>query len=201
MSFELFLASSSPRRRELLAQIGVQYRIVEIDVPEVPVAGESPEAFALRVAMDKARAGWESLDTDTRKPVLGADTVVVIDDEILGKPRDKEHTLAMLAKLSGRSHEVITAVAIMDGEMRTRVSRSTVRFDEISAAAREAYWQTGEPADKAGAYGIQGLGAMFVEKIDGSYSGIMGLPVVETVALLATTGLTAERILEGHHDS
>jgi len=189
VSFELYLASSSPRRRELLDQIRVRYRIVEIDVPEIPGADETPEGFARRVASDKARAGWDSLDESARKPVLGADTVVVIDGEILGKPRDREHALAMLARLSGRSHEVITAVAVMDGAMHTELNRSRVSFGEMSRAERLAYWETGEPRDKAGAYAIQGLAARYIRELSGSYSGVMGLPLYETTRLLKEVGI------------
>ena len=189
VSFDLYLASSSPRRRELLDQIGVRYRIVEIDVPEVPAADETPEAFALRVACDKAQAGWDSLDESLRKPVLGADTVVVIEGEILGKPRDKEHALAILAKLSGRTHEVLTAVAIMDGRLHTALNRSQVSFAQMSEGERIAYWETGEPRDKAGAYAIQGLAARYIRELSGSYSGVMGLPLYETTRLLKEVGI------------
>lgn len=184
MSFDLYLASSSPRRRELLTQIGVQYRIVDIDVAEIPGTNEGPENFARRVAMDKARAGWASLDARARKPVLGADTVVVIDGEIFGKPRDREHALAMLARLSGRTHEVMTAVALMDGEMHTGLSCSRVSLAEMSREEQVGYWETGEPLDKAGAYAIQGLAARFIRHLSGSYSGVMGLPLYETAQLL-----------------
>ena len=189
MSFDLYLASSSPRRRELLDQIGVRYRIVNIDVPEIPGADETPEGFARRVAIDKARAGWASLEPSLRKPVLGADTVVVIDAEILGKPRDRAHALAMLAKLSGRTHEVITAVAIMDGEIHTELNRSQVSFAEMSKTEQIAYWETGEPRDKAGAYAIQGLAGRYIRQLSGSYSGVMGLPLYETTRLLKEVGI------------
>ena len=190
MSFDLYLASSSPRRSELLTQIGVQYRIVKIDVPEVPGPNEEPEVFAMRLAIDKARAGWDSLDETARKPVLGADTVVVIDGEILGKPRDQTHGLAMLAKLSGRTHEVITAVALMDGEIHTCLSCSQVSFAEMTNEERVSYWQTVEPEDKAGGYAIQGLAAKFIRHLSGSYSGVMGLPLYETAGLLKDAGIT-----------
>ncbi|MDH5178802.1 MAG: Maf-like protein [Gammaproteobacteria bacterium] len=190
--FDLYLASASPRRQELLQQIGVRYRIVVNDVAEIPNPDESPETFALRVAVDKARTGWANLPVGTQKPVLGADTVVTIDNHILGKPRDREHALAMLAQLSGRTHQVLTAVALMAaGTVSSAVSRSEVTFREISAGEREWYWRTNEPVDKAGAYAIQGRAAVFIRRLEGSYSGVMGLPLYETAALLQKAGIVS----------
>lgn len=183
--FDIYLASSSPRRQELLQQIGVQYRIVKNDVAEVPQSNESPADYAVRIAREKAQAGWDNLPASAQKPVLGADTVVTIDGIILGKPRDKAHALEMLGLLSGRTHEVITAVAIVDEKgSRCDVSHSKVTFRTISEAERLNYWQTGEPNDKAGAYAIQGMAAVFVQHLNGSYSGVMGLPLYETANML-----------------
>jgi septum formation protein len=188
---DIYLASASPRRRELLEQIGVRYRLLQVDVPEVPQPGEVPEMYVLRVALEKARAGRAALTADDNMPVLGADTEVVIDGEVLGKPAGREDALAMLARLSGREHQVMSAVALIgtDGEEQSRLSVSSVRFRIVSRAEAEAYWQSGEPRDKAGGYAIQGLGALFIERLEGSYSGVMGLPLFETAELLEWVGI------------
>lgn len=179
----LILASASPRRRELLDQIGVCHEVRPVDVDETPHPGEAPDDFARRMARAKALAGVRIADG---RPVLGADTVVSIGGDILGKPRDREHALAMLDRLSGRTHTVYSAVAlIQEGQVRDALSVTCVRFKALSAREREAYWASGEPVDKAGAYGIQGQGALFVEHIEGSYSGVVGLPLFETGALLS----------------
>jgi septum formation protein len=189
--YDIYLASASPRRRELLEQIGVRYRLLQVDVPEVPQPGEVPEMYVLRVALEKARAGRAALTADDNMPVLGADTEVVIDGEVLGKPAGREDALAMLARLSGREHQVMSAVALIgtDGEEQSRLSVSSVRFRIVSRAEAEAYWQSGEPRDKAGGYAIQGLGALFIERLEGSYSGVMGLPLFETAELLERVGI------------
>jgi septum formation protein len=188
MQPRVYLASSSPRRRELLAQIGIAHSVVTVEVPEVPFPGEAPEAFVGRLALEKARAGRRAAPAPPL-PVLGADTAVVVDGEVLGKPRDARHGLAMLARLSGREHLVCSGVALVDGLERSRVSVSRVRFRDLSEAERAAYWATGEGRDKAGAYAIQGLGAVFVAELRGSYSGVMGLPLYETAGLLAEVGI------------
>lgn len=181
----IYLASKSPRRRELLRQIGVEFECIDLDVPEEPAAGEKPQDYAVRVARAKARAGYEGLGS-RKSWVLGADTVVTIDGSILGKPRDRADGLRMLSRLSGRTHTVITAVALAGpGAELLEVSRSEVTFREISAQEQELYWQSGEPADKAGGYAIQGLAAVFVRHLAGSYSGVVGLPLYETGKLLA----------------
>lgn len=192
----IYLASASPRRRELLEQIGVRYRLLCVDIPEQPGAGESPEEFVLRLALEKARAGRELLKSgdnypDTGGPVLGADTVVVLDGDILGKPGDREHALAMLSHLSGRTHQVLTGVALVGsaGDESSRLSVSRVSFRNITLDEIESYWESGEPADKAGGYAIQGLAAAFIERLEGSYSGVMGLPLFETAELLGEYGL------------
>lgn len=188
---EIFLASTSPRRRQLLDQIGVRYQVVPIDVQERREAGESPADYVQRVALDKALAGWRSGAHDGGRPVLAADTEVVLDDEVLGKPVDEAHGLALLERLSGRSHQVLSAVAVVCGDTRlVRLSRSTVHFRAISATERQAYWCTGEPADKAGGYAIQGRGAVFVSHLQGSFSGVMGLPLYETAELLGNLGVS-----------
>lgn len=184
----LILASSSPRRRELLEQIGVAYRVQAVDVDETPLAGESPRAFAERMALAKARAGWMAQSSGL--PVLGADTVVTLDGVILGKPADRDAALHMLGRLSGNTHRVISAVALVHGDREAvRCAETRVRFRTLSPREISDYWDSGEPADKAGAYGIQGLGALFVEHIEGSYTGVVGLPLFETGQLLEAFGV------------
>ena len=181
----LYLASTSPRRRELLSALGVKFEVVHVDVEEALLNGESPADMVLRLAVAKA----EAAEIEVGGLALGADTAVVVDDEPLGKPLDEADALAMLAKLSGRSHQVLTGVALRGpGGTRTSLSTTDVYFREISRDEALAYWQSGEPHDKAGAYAVQGLGGMFVEHIEGSYSGVVGLPVFETVALLEAAG-------------
>jgi septum formation protein len=191
---DIYLASSSPRRRELLDQIGVHYGWVESGVEETLAPGESPEVFVLRLALEKARAGLARLEGRPLLPVLGADTIVVRDDRVLGKPRTHAEGLEMLEELSGRSHRVLTAVAMVDGEREaSRLSVSHVGFRATSAAEREAYWATGEPRDKAGGYAIQGRAAVFIDQLEGSYSGVMGLPLFETAQLLEEFGIDYQR--------
>ncbi len=183
MSKRLRLASASPRRRELLAQIGLvlgDEDIVVTDIDETPLAGEASQAYVERLARAKAQAGYEPGCV-----VLGADTAVVIDDEILGKPCGLTEGVAMLERLSGRTHLVCTGVAGFDGtRLESLVVETRVRFRHIPRAEAEAYWQTGEPSDKAGGYGIQGIGSIFAEGIEGSYSAVVGLPLQQTEALL-----------------
>ena len=185
----IYLASRSPRRRELLEQIGVRFRLLEVDVDESRQDGESARDYVHRLAEQKAAAGWRSLSAADRAPVLGADTVVVIDGEILGKPADPVDANRMLIRLSGRTHQVLSAVCVNDGTPRTRLSRSRVTFRPIDDAERAAYCASAEPLDKAGAYGIQGRAAVFVSALEGSYSGVMGLPLYETAALLSELGI------------
>lgn len=189
-NLHIYLASSSPRRRTLLEQIGVRYQTLAVDVDEGAHLHETPEMYVLRLALEKARAGWQSLAPQARYPVLGADTAVVVDGEVLGKPHDREHALAMLARISGRDHQVLTAVALVDDERQAaRLSVSTVTFRTITAAEREAYWDSGEPLDKAGGYAIQGRAAVFISRLEGSFSGVMGLPLYETAELLGEFGV------------
>jgi septum formation protein len=189
-TFDIYLASQSPRRRELLTQIGVRFQVLPVDVHEAPDAGESAQDYVRRVALDKARAGAASPQRRLDRPVLGSDTEVVVDGEVQGKPRDAEHGLAMLARLSGRSHQVLSAVALVrDGREEVVLSASTVYFRPLSDTEIRAYWATGEPADKAGGYAIQGRAAVFVERLEGSFSGVMGLPLYETAMLLKQFGV------------
>ncbi len=187
---QIYLASQSPRRRELLDQIHVRYHVLTTTVHEQVADGELPAAYVQRVALDKARAGWSTAGRTLNLPVLGADTEVIVQGLVLGKPSGRAHGLEMLRRLSGRSHEVLSAVAIVQGKReQVALSRSIVRFRELSDAEMEAYWDTGEPAGKAGAYAIQGRGATFVQRLDGSYSAVMGLPLYETCQLLSRFGL------------
>ena len=192
---DLYLASASPRRRELLAQIGLRVELVVQSVAEDALENETPEEYVQRLALEKAQAGLAAIDPARPRPVLGADTAVVVDDQILGKPADEAEALAMLKRLSGRKHRVLSAVAVVGkdnlGQDRAEValSESWVQFRVTTKAERLAYWRTGEPADKAGAYGIQGLAAMFIERLEGSYSGVMGLPLFETGELLKGFGI------------
>lgn len=184
----VYLASASPRRCDLLDQLGLHWMQVAAAVDESVRPAESATDYVQRVALAKARAARESLD-NLEAPVLAADTAVVLDEEILGKPADRAEGLQILRRLSGRTHSVLTAVAMLDARReRHALSRTEVSFGDISAVQAEAYWDSGEPADKAGAYGIQGLGAMFVRRISGSYSGVVGLPLFETVGLLHEFG-------------
>jgi septum formation protein len=183
---QLVLASASPRRAALLSQLGLAFTVNAGDIDETRRPGEAVEDMVQRLALTKAEAAarGETL------PVLGADTVVVVDGMVLGKPADRVEGLWMLTRLSGRAHEVLTAIALVHGRRsEVRLSRSVVTFRPISAAEAEAYWASGEPRDKAGGYGIQGIGGIFAERIEGSYSGIVGLPLAETEALLQAFGV------------
>lgn len=190
MAAMLYLASGSPRRRELLMQIGVPFVPLAVAIDESPAPDETPATYVERLARDKAAAGLASLIGDRQAVVLGADTTVVLDGRILGKPRDRAEAQAMLQALGGRGHEVMTAVALAAaGRCETRVVRSRVAFRPIAADEAEAYWTTGEPRDKAGGYAIQGLAAVFVSHLEGSYSAVVGLPLCETAQLLAEFGI------------
>lgn len=191
MQDTVFLASGSPRRRELLAQLGVRTEVVMVDVDETPHQRETPESYTSRLALAKARAGWQKVAARASgRPVLGADTVVVCERDILGKPRDRQEAAAILHRLSARTHKVLTAVALMQGDrIATALSMTDVSFKALTADEIERYCATGEPDDKAGAYGIQGFGAAFVTHIHGSYSGVVGLPLAETAQLLTRFGV------------
>jgi septum formation protein len=180
----LHLASASPRRREILAALGIPITHGGADIDESRQEGEAVESMARRLAREKALAASSSL------PILAADTLVVLGDEVFGKPASGEHAHDMLSALSGRDHRVLTGVAVRHGEeLWAAMSDTTVRFRDIRPDEIEAYWQSGEPAGKAGAYAIQGLGGVFVEAVEGSYSGVVGLPVFETAALLQKVGI------------
>jgi septum formation protein len=187
----LHLASQSPRRRQLLEQIGVPFAMLDVDVLEQRAEGESPHDYVSRVARDKARAGWAGLDRQADDAVvLGADTEVVLDDHVFGKPQDAGEAAAMLRRLSGRTHAVITVVWLVGATRELRAECvSQVRFATLDEPTIAAYVASGEPFGKAGAYAIQGRGATLVEHLQGSYSGVMGLPVFETARLLREFGV------------
>ena len=188
----LYLASQSPRRRELLQQLGVAFRTLDLEVPEQRAAGESPEEYVSRVARDKARAGFALLADASPAVVLGSDTEVVLEGEVFGKPADADQAAAMLRRLSGRSQAVVSAVWGVDAlHARCELCVSQVRFAPLDEAVIGAYVATGEPFGKAGAYAIQGRGATLVEHLEGSYSGVMGLPLFETARLLRSFGILA----------
>ena len=183
----LCLASQSPRRRALLEQLGATFSVLDVEVPEQRAAGELPRDYVHRVARDKARAGLVLLDAGDRDDavVLGADTEVVLDGDVFGKPRDADDAAAMLRRLSGRTHAVVSAVWLVgSGRDQGDVCVSQVRFATLDEATIAAYVATGEPFGKAGAYAIQGRGAALIEHLQGSYSGVMGLPLFETARLL-----------------
>ena len=185
--YDIVLASASPRRQELLLQIGVHALVQPVPVEEVLLAGEPALDFVQRLALDKAKAGFElSSQQGIKIPVLGSDTIVELDGEVFGKPADSEQAKLMLAKLSGRVHQVHTAVAVKTaGAEYSALSSSQVEFAVLSKAMIEDYVASSEPLDKAGSYGIQGRAAQFVKNLNGSYSGVMGLPLFETAELLA----------------
>jgi septum formation protein len=198
---KIYLASKSPRRRELLRQVGIDFDILSlrsdptrgIDVSEDAFAGEPALAYVERVAREKGAFAWNVLHMRRMplRPVLSADTTVTVDGEILGKPADPKEAVAMLERLSGRTHQVLTSVAVHYTDVVEQVTQvSSVRFATLTPEAIRAYCATPEPYDKAGAYGIQGLAALFIEHIEGSHSGIMGLPVFETAQLLQKAGVT-----------
>ncbi|MGB5445857.1 MAG: Maf family protein [Psychromonas sp.] len=185
MDFSIYLASSSPRRRELLAQIGVSFDLVPAEVEEIPQAGESAQDYVLRLSVQKAKAGFVNSKQD--KPALGADTIVTIDQQILEKPRDKDHAKEMLQLLSGRIHQVLTAVTLWQNDYSKSVLVKTeVSFKRLSEQEIADYWQSGEPLDKAAGYAIQGIAGKFITNISGSYSGVVGLPLFETAELIKT---------------
>lgn len=186
----LFLASGSPRRRELLTQIGVPFTTLLTDVDETPRVDESPVAYVERLALAKAQAGLAALADCAGAVVLGADTSVILAGRILAKPLDRADAQTMLTALSGNTHEVLTAVALASiDRCEVRLVSSRVRFRTLSRDEIDAYWDSGEPADKAGSYAIQGLAAVFVSHLEGSFSAVVGLPVCETAALLADFGI------------
>ena len=194
--FDVYLASASPRRRELLKQIGISYRVLDdLNVNEVRDPDESPRQFVARVACEKAMAGIEWIKGRALPacPVLGADTCIEIDGDVLGKPADKSHGIAMLKRLSGRSHKVLTAICVrvpsFDGTREYRdISESQVSFKKLTDREIGQYWESGEPADKAGAYAIQGYAARFITDLNGSYTGVVGLPLFELSRIFEKIG-------------
>lgn len=180
----VLLASASPRRRQLLEQIGVRFEVVTVDVLEQKLPAESPVAYVQRVALAKAAAGRALFKQDPR-PVIGADTAVVLGDKVFGKPQNQADAFSMLRQLTNRTHQVLSAVAVVAGGASSVVlSHSEVTFGDLSDEEITAYWHTGEPVGKAGGYAIQGRAAAFIYHLSGSYSGVMGLPLYETVQLL-----------------
>lgn len=188
MTVEIILASASPRRSELLKQIGIRHTVCAVDIDETPHIDELPMQYVERMASEKSARCQTQFQTD--KPILAADTTVVFQGQIMGKPENLEHAIHMLTQLSGKTHQVLTAVSLRCKEHAQVVSISEVSFKILNQSEILAYWQTGEPLDKAGAYGIQGLGSIFVKSITGSYSGVMGLPLFETAQLLAQQGIS-----------
>ena len=191
---QLILASTSPRRRELLAQISINYRVQTVEVDETPYPDETPQQLVQRLAQDKAETVWQVRQATAHGPadlpVLGADTVGLLEGKLLVKPVDFADASTMLKNMSGRWHDIFTAVALTTRRGTTvALSHSRVKFRSVTDEDILAYWQTGEPQDKAGAYGIQGLGAVLVERLEGSYSGVMGLPLFETAQLLTAAGI------------
>lgn len=188
MSVQLILASASPRRQALLKQVGIAFRQQVAEIDETPLDNEAAEDYVLRLALEKARTVRQHSVTDGL-PVLGADTAVVIDGRPLGKPESLAHARQMLQLLSGREHRVMSAVALVRSREAVQLSVSRVWFRPLSENEIDAYWRTGEPQDKAGAYAIQGVGAIFIERLEGSYTGVMGLPLYETGQLLQDFGI------------
>jgi septum formation protein len=191
MAIQIILASASPRRKELLAQINVIPIVHPVNVDEAPLPGEKPLAYVQRLAAEKSALCVESLAAILKVdlPTLAADTAVILDDDIMGKPKNRKDALAMLSRFSGRTHRVYTAISLRGKQHWQAVSVTEVTFRKLSKSEICDYWHTGEPLDKAGSYAIQGLGGTFIESIKGSYSGVMGLPLFETAALLRKQGI------------
>ena len=188
MSYRLILASQSPRRKELLSQLGYQFNCHPADIDESPLDSEIPAQYVCRIAQAKSLAIATLYKNKTF--ILGSDTAVIINNKILGKPQSKADATAMLAQLSGNTHQVLTAICVcFNGSVKTKLITTDVEFKTLTALEIDNYWRTGEPKDKAGAYGIQGLGGQFVKQIRGSYSAVVGLPLYETAKLLGEFGL------------
>lgn len=180
----IFLASKSPRRRELLHRLGVAFEIIDVDIVEQPARGESAPDYVQRIAREKATACRDQLGGDI--PILAADTEVVLDGRILGKPGGLDEAVHMLHTLAGREHQVLTAVVLLRGKPETRLSTNRVCFRPLSLKQCRQYCERWQPLDKAGAYGIQDAAAGFIDRFEGSYSGVMGLPLAETASLLGS---------------
>jgi septum formation protein len=197
---QIILASASPRRRELLSQVGITADVHAVDIDESQKQDEPVLDYVVRLAKEKAQRGFEVVKNPEKLPVLGSDTIVEIDGELLGKPESRQHAKEILMRLSGRKHYVHTAVAIvMGGNTLFKVNSTEVLFKTLRAQEIESYVASGEADDKAGAYGIQGLAAQFVKNINGSYSGVMGLPLFETVVLLEQCGIQPLVDVAGRH--
>ena len=187
MIMKIYLASKSPRRQQLLEQIGIDYEIVDIHIDETWDGVEPAKTYVQRMAREKAAAARKIITG--QHPVLAADTVVVLDDRVLGKAETKDEARAMLGRLSGRTHHVYSAVALITDSEQVRLNISRVSFRPLTAEMINSYCETGEPLGKAGAYAIQGRAAAFIERLEGSYSGVMGLPLYETIEMLRSIGL------------
>lgn len=184
---KIILASASPRRRELLNQIHVEHIVQSVDLDETPLLNESAEDYVRRLALEKAIVCRNTFNPEL--PILAADTTVVLDKKIMGKPQNEAEGLAMLRRLSGKTHQVFTAVTLLGKEQHRALSVTDVVFKTLSEKEIVAYWQSGEPLDKAGSYAIQGKGSLFIVRINGSFSGVMGLPLFETSQLLIAEGI------------
>lgn len=192
MTAQLILASASPRRKELLAQLGIKCFVKSVDIDETPLPNELPLDYVQRVAAEKSAACLALYDGDL--PILAADTSVVLENKIMGKPENQQHAQEMLLQLSGTTHQVYSSISLRSAKLGglqhwEAVNITDVTFRKLTLAEIAAYWQTGEPCDKAGGYAIQGLGSIFIEKISGSFSGVMGLPLFETAQLLEKQGV------------
>jgi len=187
MTVQIILASASPRRKELLDQIKVTYAVNPVELDETPRLNEAPLAYVQRLAAEKSAACVAQIGSAV--PVLAADTAVVLGNQIMGKPKDRDDALSMLTQLSGQTHQVYTAISLRGLRHHQAVSITEVAFRRLTTPEMLAYWHSGEPADKAGSYAIQGLGSVFVESITGSFSGVVGLPLFETADLLAKQGI------------
>jgi septum formation protein len=188
MTAQIILASASPRRQELLDQINVTYKVYPVDIDETPRINEPPLAYVQRLAAEKSAACKAQLNPD--RPILAADTAVILGKMIMGKPKNQADALAMLMQLSGKTHQVYSAISLRGREHGQAVCITEVTFRHLKEQEILAYWHSGEPLDKAGSYAIQGLGALFVEAIKGSFSGVVGLPLFETAELLSNQGVT-----------
>jgi len=188
MTVQIILASTSPRRKELLDQIKVTYAVNPVDLDETPRLNETPLAYVRRLAAEKSAACIAQIGS-AATPVLAADTAVVLGNQIMGKPKDQADALSMLTQLSGKTHQVYTAISLRGRHHHQAVSITQVSFRPLTKLEMLAYWHSGEPVDKAGSYAIQGLGSVFVESIEGSFSGVVGLPLFETADLLAKQGI------------
>jgi septum formation protein len=187
MTAKIILASNSPRRAKLLTQLGVNYQICAVDIDETPFKNESPLDYVQRVAAEKSAACLQL--KNTQYPILAADTVVVLNNKIMGKPKNQQHAAQMLHYLSAQTHQVYSAISFRGKQHWQRVNITEVTFRSIQAIEMAAYWNTGEPHDKAGGYAIQGMGSVFIKSIKGSFSAVMGLPLFETAELLTNQGI------------